>query len=74
MAFRHSAERIREMSITLTFSHIETGDGTCVPVRFYESQVSCRNGMEKIASAIQLACVETAKRVLEEMREKGGAQ
>ena len=62
------------MSITLTFSHIETGDGTCVPVRFYESQVSCRNGMEKIASAIQLACVETAKRVLEEMREKGGAE
>ena len=53
---------------------METGDGTCIPVRFYESQVSCRNGMEKIASAIQLACVETAKRVLKEMNEKGDAK
>lgn len=62
------------MSITLTFSHMETGDGTCIPVRLYESQVSCRNGMEKIASAIQLACVETAKKVLEEMKVKGVAK
>ena len=61
------------MNITLSFSHMETSDGTCVPVRFYESHVSCRSGLEKIASAIQIACVETAKRVLEEMKAKEGA-
>lgn len=58
------------MNITLSFSYMGTSDGTCAPVRFYESQVSCRSGLEKLASAIQIACVEAAKRVLEEMKVK----
>ena len=60
------------MSITLTFSHMEMSDGTCVPVRFYESEVKCRNGLEKIAAEIQEACIEAAKKVLE--KQEGSAK
>ena len=59
------------MRIILEFSYVENCDGTCAPLRLYNTETSCRNGLEAYTSAIQRACIDAANKVLEEMSRGG---